>query len=151
MGRNKNRLWARGYTLMEIVAVIIILGILAALAIPSYWIQTRKVQNQEAVGILAAIYTAQIDYARENDDGNDLTRDFANDIDDLDVEVDEGSIKNFYNLEVSRNRRVSCSAFNDFYLASLTTRDDSYTLYILQDGRIVCTPCDSSLCLKMGF
>ena len=128
------------FTIMEILVVIVIIGVLAAIALPSYNIQMRKMKNQEAVRILTAVWEAQKDYYRENGV-------YTNDIANLAIDT---AFKNFYNLDVLPAPSVMCNN-NQPYLAKLTANDNSYRLYALEDGRIVCTPCPGSLCAKMGF
>ncbi len=63
---NKNNFKSKnqsGFTLLEILIVIIILGILAALAIPVYSAVKEKAVKQEAYQQLAAIREAQQRYA----------------------------------------------------------------------------------------
>ncbi len=52
--------------MIEVMVIIAIIGVLAAIAIPSYRIQMLKVKNQEAVRILMALWEAEMDYYREN-------------------------------------------------------------------------------------
>ena len=49
----------------ELIIVVIIIGVLAAVAIPSYRIQMLKMKNQEAVRVLMVIWEAQKEYYRE--------------------------------------------------------------------------------------
>jgi type IV pilus assembly protein PilA len=70
----------RGFTLIEVLIVIIILGILATLAIPQFTKMVKRAYLAEAWTGLGALKTAQEVYYME--DGTT----FANVIDDLDFE-----------------------------------------------------------------
>jgi type IV pilus assembly protein PilA len=55
----------QGFTLIELMVVIVILGILASLAIPTFLNQTFKAKQTEAKIYVSAINTAQKDYFTE--------------------------------------------------------------------------------------
>ena len=133
-----------GFTLAEVMAVVVILGVLAALALPNFNIQVKKAKNQEAIQILLALYGAQKDHAKEHDGV------YAGNIADLDIEV--ANIKNFGGPYIAKDGIVPCTG--DSYLASLTA-NDGYILYVLEDSTIVCAAgdgsCPAELCTKMGF
>ena len=58
---------SRGFTLVELMIVVVIIGILAALAIPRFMRATTKAKQSEAKTILKQIYTMQLAYRQEND------------------------------------------------------------------------------------
>jgi len=54
-----------GFTLVELLVVVIIVGILAAAAVPIYLSQTRRARTTEAVAGMGAIRKAQLEYYTE--------------------------------------------------------------------------------------
>jgi len=57
----------KGFTLVELMIVVVIIGILAALAIPRFMRATTKSKQSEAKQILKQIYTMQHAYRQEKD------------------------------------------------------------------------------------
>lgn len=57
----------KGFTLIELMIVVVIIGILAALAIPRFMQATTKSKQSEAKGILKQIYTMERAYRQEFD------------------------------------------------------------------------------------
>ena len=57
----------KGFTLIELMIVVVIIGILAALAIPRFMRATTKSKQSEAKQLLKQIYTMQHAYRQEYD------------------------------------------------------------------------------------
>lgn len=57
----------KGFTLIELMIVVVIIGILAALAIPRFMRATTKSKQSEAKQVLKQIYTMQHAYRQEYD------------------------------------------------------------------------------------
>jgi type II secretion system protein G len=66
MSQSRTRSGQRGFTLVELMVVVAILGILAAIAVPSYMNYVMRAKASEAVGFLAAIKSYQEAYRVEN-------------------------------------------------------------------------------------
>lgn len=81
---NKNK----GFTLIEISIVIIILAIIASLVFPNYRRIVGKAKQTEAKTILQSLYTAQQLYIAENDN-------YTSDITKLDLEIPSDSKYNY--------------------------------------------------------
>ncbi len=64
--RRPRSLGKKGFTLIELMIVVVIIGILAALAIPRFGQATARAKEKEADGILKSIYTAQTAYSAKH-------------------------------------------------------------------------------------
>jgi prepilin-type N-terminal cleavage/methylation domain-containing protein len=65
MKRSMKRLMA-GFTLVELMIVVVILGILAAVAIPAFTRYVKRSKTSEATGNIAKIYQGQLSYYQGN-------------------------------------------------------------------------------------
>jgi prepilin-type N-terminal cleavage/methylation domain-containing protein len=64
----KKSLGKKGFTLLEIMIVIVIIGVLAGLAIPRFMKATVKAKQTEAKQLLKQIFIMQESYRLENDE-----------------------------------------------------------------------------------
>lgn len=65
--RPEQKMKARGFTLIELMIVVAIVGILAAIAIPNFMRYQAKSKQSEAKANLRSIYTSQNTYFGEYD------------------------------------------------------------------------------------
>ena len=100
----------QGFTLLELLIVVIILGILAALALPQYLKTVERSRGSEAIIHLGAIRTGELNYYAEH-------RGFTADIDDLAVDnpnflspPPEGTRLFDYTIEVPASNTFTASA-----------------------------------------
>ena len=89
------------------------------------------------------VWEAQKEYYRENGV-------YTNNINDLDIVIPT-PLKSFANPVLYVNDYKTCNEGPKRKLVALRDNGNSYTLYALEEGRIVCDWCGSSLCKKMGF
>lgn len=71
---------SKGFTLVELMIVVVIMGILAALAIPRFMYASARTKQSEAKGLLKQIYTMERSYYQENGT-------YTEDIDALGIEI----------------------------------------------------------------
>ena len=129
-----------GFTLLETIVVIIIIGTIAALAIPRYFSATEAVRSREGVGILIALLGSQNRYSLENAGA------FTNTLANLDITIPGSPNFNAPNV---------FAAVNPGDDAANIQRSGgpygTYTLTISRAGTVTCAGGTGGICGKIGY
>jgi len=116
----------RGFTLLEILVVIIIIGILATLALPQYMKTTKKARAAEAISNIGSIRGAELRYYQENDV-------LSSDLSKLDVENPATLTRSYFDYTVSGDSpsNLTITATGKGIMSNVTIT------YTATDGKIV--------------
>jgi prepilin-type N-terminal cleavage/methylation domain-containing protein len=130
----------KGFTLIELMIVVVIIGILAALAIPRFMRSTTKAKQSEAKQLLKQIYTMQHAYRQEFDsyclNGVTATAAAPNTFAQIGVEIQASA----------RYSYVMAAAANTFTCTATANLDDDAAndvWTIDQTGTLTCTSNDA--------
>jgi len=69
----KKKMWKKGFTLIELMTVVIIVGILASAAVPIYKGQIRRAIASEGEALLGSVRTAELVYYSEHNSYLDVS------------------------------------------------------------------------------
>jgi len=127
----------KGFTLIELMIVVVIIGILAALAIPRFMQATTKSKQSEAKQLLKQIYTMQRTYRQANAGygDNGVTATALGSFPQIGVDVMAGA----------RYSYVMTAAANTFSCVATANLDDDATndvWQIIQTGALTNTTND---------
>ncbi len=126
----------KGYSLLESIIAIVVLGILASIALPNFTVSIEKTRASEGVKILSSLLTAQRAFFAEN-------QAYAPDLDDLDITI---SIPNNFIALSDASVDSDPNA-----VAQVVRSSGAYTLSIDKDGNITCTDGGGTICKKLGY
>ena len=127
----------QAFTLVEIMIVLIIIGVMAALAVPRFGTTVEITRVSEGTQILTALWTAQRKFAI--DEIHNLAGGYASNIANLDTRI-----------PASPNFTVTVSN-NPFALARVHRITGEYDLVIAENGTITCAETVAGLCQRLGF
>ncbi len=120
-----------GFTLLELMIVVIIVGILSSVALPTYTKTIERSRQAEALTVLGMLRGAEYRY-------RGLTGVYTNDLSRLDLEDPNSMLHRYFDYV------VSTSAGNQQFLARATRNSlrrsstvGAYAITINQDGTLV--------------
>lgn len=131
----------KGFTLLELLIVVIIIGILAGLAVPQFFRVAEKARSAEGVSVIGALRQAQLRYYS-------LHAVFTNAIAELDVDI-PAALKYFTPaalVPAAAGDPIAQATRNAFEYTGAA----AYVVDIDADGNIACTG-DAVMCAKLGF
>ncbi|MFH1519315.1 MAG: prepilin-type N-terminal cleavage/methylation domain-containing protein [Candidatus Omnitrophota bacterium] len=136
----------RAFTLMELIIVVIIIGILAAIGLPQFFRVAERGRAAEGVAALGAFRGSQLRYAAEA--GTTTADEDALDVETLTLKyfgdpVGTGAV----NVRTSPNSTIVSVTRNAVNNPSF----GAYVLSIQADGDITCSGGTGSACTYIGY
>ena len=93
----------KGFTLIETTMVVLIMGIVASLALPTYQPLIERARGVEAMSNLSMIHTAQKVYQLDNGE-------YADDIDALGIEDPNDNSRALFDYKISKATKNTYTA-----------------------------------------
>lgn len=130
----------KGFTLLELIIVIIIIGIIMGIALPRYINVSEKIRAAEGIGILGALRSAQMRYYLQFGDYS-----VVGDCSNTDTPITSFGTVKYFKFSACTN----FAWFGSTVVAASTRMDESYTLFMYENGNIWCS--NPAICPGLGF
>jgi len=98
----KRKMWKKGFTLIELMTVVIIVGVLAAAAVPIYRGQINRAIWAEGEALCGSVRTAELVYYAEHET-------YTTDKDEIDIDASKNRYFKEYSLNDGDNPTVTAT------------------------------------------
>ncbi len=140
-----NKKYKKGFTLVEVLVVVLIIGVLAAIAVPSYKWTVEKTRATQGITSLTQIAKAQYTYNAKS--GN-----FSKNMLNLPLEMkdDDGSVATG---DTFSDQYFDYKIFGDRFSSARATRNNGeYELSVdYSTGQVFCRPITHKICRDFGL
>lgn len=137
----------QGFTLIELIVVVVIIAVLTSLALPQYNKTTERSRQAESFTVLGSIRGAQLRYYVENGVYTAIVVNLDIDLPDYDSNGVPGDGKYFtYTLSAPTATNLARAARNT---VSRTAGIPGYTLRITREGIIRCVTTGAGDCVSV--
>jgi len=133
----------RAFTLLELIVVVIILGILISIALPTFRVSIEKSRSAEGIRILGDLRRSQIRYYTTYGTYASLPAD------PVDITVSNAKFFDYSPIGCGDFWGMTCVVA--YTPRKINPESWSYILFITKDGNIYCNDSDAQSCAKIGF